>query len=151
MHVCMHVCVSLYVWELLEISNDGTTRNVKSISRVLIRTISRKNILLSPLYCIFLHSEKVIERKTLSFIYPLLYPLYNQQSLSGLTHGVTVNHISHHYYAMESFHHHIRDKCLIITTLVWWSHSIFKFNFIISRSVPSAFEILTVNLSLHVH
>ena len=40
------------------------------------------------------HSKTVIERLTLSLTYPLLYHLYNQQSFSGLPHGVTVNHIS---------------------------------------------------------
>ena len=49
-------------------------------------------------YCNYFRSEIVI---TLSLISPLLYPLYNQQSFSGLPHGVTVNYISHHYYAME--------------------------------------------------
>ena len=53
-----------------------TTRNVESLSTVLIRIISRNHILLSPLYCIYFHLKIVIERITLSLTYPLLYPLY---------------------------------------------------------------------------
>ena len=33
----------------------------------------------------------------------------------GLTHGVTVNHISHHYYALESFRHHLKMKDVVMT------------------------------------
>ena len=55
------------------------------ISTVFIRTISRKNILLFPLDCIYFRSEIVIERIALSHSYLLMYPLYSQQSCSGLT------------------------------------------------------------------
>ena len=62
---------------------------------------------------LFLLGNTCSDRKNNHFSYlPLLYPLYNQQSFSGPTHGVTANHISHHYYVMQSFCHHLNHVFL---------------------------------------